>query len=276
MLRFPLLGLSLIGSLLADRFGQATTQPAAGYRHAADTVRFHELTHGEIGMFTPAGARIMEQKHEATIGLVFGAADSVIAWYDTLSLEAQSIQGVRRPNTGPLLRQPYLLRMDNRGRVTTLRAPALPPDVREITDLSQAFVDFFVRLPGQPLASGLEWTDTLANETGRGEQSYRKYVVITKWRVEKDSVIGGAPVWVVASSGTVSLETGEPLPGQKGQAISALAGEEHSRAILSRDGRFLGRTREGKVAGHLAIRSGASSQRFEQDYTYQSRIEKVP
>jgi hypothetical protein len=276
MLRFPFVGFTLVGSLLATGLGQKATPRAATNRHVADTIRYHERTDGEIGMFTPSGARLMEQKHDATIGLVFGAADSVTAWYERLSLEVRSIQGLRLPNTTLLLRQPYLLRVDSRGRVTTLRAPASPAEVRELTDLSQEFADFFVRLPAQPLVLGLEWTDTLASETGRGEQSYRKYVVIAKWRVEKDSVIGGAPAWVLASSATISLETGEPLPGQKGQAISTLGGEEQGRAMLSRDGRFLGRTRQGKVAGHLAIRSGGASQKFEQDYTYQSRIEQLP
>ena len=276
MLRSLVLAQALLIMPVAMGVRPALAQQPGGYLHGPDTLRYHELTRSELSLSTPGGTRLMDLSHDATVALAFGGGDSAIAWYEALALEAQSLQGLRRPATATLLRQPFVLRLDRRGRTTTLRSPALTAGIRELTDLSQEFTDFFVRLPAQPLGMGVEWIDTLAHTVPAAHQAYRKYTAITRWRVERDSATVYGPAWILSSTATVALETGDPLPVSGGQVVSILEGEEGGTAIFSQDGRLLSRTKEGSLTGRLEMRASAPARSFEQDYTYRSSITHAP
>ncbi len=272
MLRSLLLAQALLVTPIAASVRPALAQQSAGYPHGRDTLHYHELTRSELALQTPTGVRLVDLTHDATVAVAFGDGDSATAWYDALALEAQSLQGVRRPATATLLRQPFVLRLDPRGRATTLRSPTVPTEIAELADLSQEFTDFFVRLPEQPLAAGVEWTDTLVHSVPEVRQSYRKYTAVTRWRVERDSTTADGPVWILSSQSTVALEAGNPVPASGGRIVSVLEGEERGSAILSRDGRLLSREREGSLGGRLEMHASAPARRFEQDLTYRSRI----
>jgi hypothetical protein len=267
---------AILATLVATAVGPATAPPHRGCDQQGGTLLYREVTEGELTLYTPAGARLLGQTHVATIALAFGATDSVTAWYDSLAVEAQSLEGRQRPATALLLRQPFQLRCDARGRLTTLRAPRIPQEILEITDLSQEFTDFLVRTPTVALEVGVEWTDTLAHLVPETGGTFRKYTAYATWRVQTDTLYAGTRAWILTGRSRLSLEAGDLAPRHSGQAVSVLAGEEQGRAILAEGGRLLSRTKQGNLAGQLTIRSGSKAQSFQQDYHYESRITHVP
>src|SRR5207248_11737855 len=102
---------------------------------------------GAVIVRTPQGEIQVSVDQEGTVGLVRLAGDSARAWFESLTLAAQSPQGEQKPATDALLRKPYRLTFDARGRVKLVEAPALPPEVAGFGDLSNEFTDLFLRLP---------------------------------------------------------------------------------------------------------------------------------
>lgn len=262
--------------LAAASAGMTTARQPSACGSPGDTLRYRELTLSELTLQTSAGIRLLDQTHDASIALAFGPADSATAWYDSLALEIQSPAGGRRPPTTALLQQPFQLRCDARGRLTILRAPTVPPEIREVTDLSQGFADFLIRIPAVPLGVGIQWTDTLVHAVPEVRGAFRKYTAVTTWRVQGETYFGDWRAWMLSGRTRLSLESGDPLPGDSGQAVSALAGEEQDEVIVAQNGRMLSRIRQGTLAGQLTIRSGSSAKDFPQDYTYETRITHVP
>ncbi len=267
---------AILATLVAAGAGAAASPELPGCGRSGDTVRYREITESEVTLYTPGGTRLLDVGHDATITLAFGISDSITAWYDTLALKVESLTGGRRPATSALLRQPFHLRCDAPGRLVTLRAPTIPPDIREVTDLSQQFADFLVRVPPGVLRVGAAWTDTLEYAVPAAAGAFRKYSAITTWQVQQDTAVGGGRGWILTGRGRIRTEAGNALTGGRGQATVELAGEERGRAVLAPDGRMLSRTRQGDLTGRLSIRSGASANDFSQDYTYESRLTHVP
>jgi len=263
----------LLAAVIAGGTSRAHAQHASADGDQRDTLRYREVAHTELQMYTPSGAKLMDLKRDARIALVPGAGDTVHAWYEDLALEVQSPQGVRQPNTASLLHQRFLLRRDDRGRITTLQAPAVPDEVREFEDPSQQFTDFFPRLPAAALAPGLEWTDSLKHEVPNQDRSYRRYTVVTSYRVEKDSVAEGARVWVVSTSGFIWLETADMARGRTIQSVSALSGAEAGRLLIDAGSRALvGRTRKGELNGRLTLTGPGAPAARDQIYWFESTI----
>lgn len=123
---------------------------------------------------------------------------------------------------------------------------------------------------------GVEWTDTLAHVVPDAGGVFRRYTSLTTWVVEKDTVVHGGRGWILKGRSKLSLEAGDPVPGRSGQAVSVLTGEELGRAVLAEDGRLLNRTKQGRLAGQLTMRSSSGERSFPQDYSYDSRITHVP
>jgi hypothetical protein len=262
-------------TLLAVRAVGAEAPPAASCITGRDTLRYRELTESELTLYTSAGTRLIDQKHDATITLAFGPSDSVTAWYDSLALEVESLKGTQRPPADALLGQRFRLVCDANGRLTTLAAPAVPPEIRELSDLSQQFTDFLIRVPQGKLQVGSEWTDTLDQVAPETAGASRRYTAITTWRVQRDTLLDGRRARVLSGRTTLKLDAGDPLVGRPGQARSALAGAEKAQAVLAEDGRLLSRSKEGTLTGRLTVRSGSGEQSYAQDYTYRSRITHV-
>ncbi len=241
---------------------------------ASDTVRYREVAHTELQVMTPSGARLMDVKREARIAVLPGAGDTVRAWYEDLALEVQSLRGVSRPATAALLGEPFILRVDRRGRATTLQSPGVPDAIREIEDPSQQFTDFFPRLPAAPLARGLEWIDTLKHEIPAKDRSYRKYTAITNYRVEKDSMAKAGRVWVIVTGGSIWLETADVVPGSNQvQSVSTLQGDERGRLCVdARSGALVCRTRKGELNGKVTLTGPGAPIVREQTYWFESTI----
>lgn len=126
---------------------------------ATDTLVYREVVEGQIEIAAPQGQLVMETFHDARIAYARLTPDSAHAWYEALELRIAGSQGEERPATEGALRQEFILRLDERGRVETLEAPVFPKSLESVSDLTKQFYDFFMPGPGEPLAVGLSWTD---------------------------------------------------------------------------------------------------------------------
>lgn len=250
-------------------------QPAAYRRAPGDTVRLREVTTAEMTLRTPGGDLPTTLRHDALVAVAFAAGDTARAWYEALAVEASGMTGLQRPETGAVLRQPFTLAMDARGGVHTLATPAFPAAVRGVTDLSHQFDDFFPRLPAEPLRVGLAWSDTVARRDSAGPR-YTRSTRAARYRVERDTVVGGRRGLVVSMRQTVHLETGGPVEGQPVTAAAVLDGADDGVFVFApADGRILGRTRSGEMRGTLTVRGGAAPLAIPQSYRYRSTLTPV-
>src|SRR5204862_6091227 len=141
---------------LAPVAAQSTYAPPGG-----DTLRYRETQKTAVVITTPQGEIQVSADQDASLGIKRFAGDSANAWFEALSLVAQSPQGEQKPATDAILRKPFRLTFDARGRVKLVQAPAFPEELAAFGDLANEFTDLFFRLPTQPLRVGMAWTDTL-------------------------------------------------------------------------------------------------------------------
>ena len=270
--RHALGALLLLSAMLA---APLAAQPAAYRRTPGDTVRLREATTAEMTLRTPGGDLPATLRHDAVVAVAFTAGDTARAWYEALAVEASGAAGLQRPATDAVLRRPFTLAMDARGRVRTLAAPEIPAAVRGITDLSHQFDDFFLRLPAAPLRVGLAWSDTVVHR----DSSAARYTHATRaahYRVERDTVVGGRRALVVSMRQAVRLEAGGPVEGQPIRTDAVLAGGDSGIVVFApAEGRLLGRARSGEMRGTLTVRGGAEPLAIPQTYRYRSTIAPV-
>lgn len=250
---------------------------AGQYRHErGDTLRYEESTSGQVTMDAPDGTIDVRTQHDARIALTASAPDEVIAWFEALALSQTGMGESSQPATDAVLGQPYTLAFSPLGVVETRDAPALPPEVARLTDLTHQFDDFFISLPSSGLRVGSEWADTLEHDrAGRPSDTFRSRRIRT-YRVERDTTVNGQAAFVVAVRQTVSIEGSSPLEGQPGSAAIALSGTEEGNAVFSpASGRLVARHRSGTLVGELSVDAGGSSFTMPQTYRYESRLSLV-
>src|SRR5687767_15455449 len=194
----------LAAAILAAGAAPALAQSA--YARPADTLRFREVTIMEMKMTTPQGEVPVSTEHDATIAVVLLPGDSARAWYETLRIGLTSPAGAQYPETGSVLKQPFRLKFDPRGRTDLASSPAFPESFQGITDLAYQFSDFFLRLPATPLKAGLAWTDTLTRKTNTAEKTATVNSIAT-YRVERDTVVAGEPAFVISMRQQLSSES---------------------------------------------------------------------
>ncbi len=276
--RSPVLVLAVLGLALQARSADAqATQaaPAAYSRSAKDTLRFHEVTHTEIRMTTPQGEFTIPADHDARISVVFLPGDSARAWYDSLRVSLNSPAGLMAPETGSLLKQPFALKLDNRGRTTLTSAPKFPEALQGVTDLSHQFDDFFLRLPAQPLKIGLMWTDTVSRTDSTGGK-WIQITTIGQFRVERDTTVAGQAAMVISAKQRQMLNSEAPVPGQDLRAQSTLTGNDDGFFLFApKTGRMLGRQRKGELTGQMVMSGAAGSMTIGQTMTFTNRIDLV-
>lgn len=242
-------------------------------RSATDTLRYREVTLGNTSVTTPQGPVQLNTKQDATIGLVLGASESARAWYEALTIESSSPQGVKKPSTTDLLRQPYTLNVDARGRLTVLGTPTFSAEVKAVTDLRHQFDDFLLRLPAQPLVRNLEWTDTRTVGNTEPTGRYSQLTTVVRYRVLSDTTVNAVRGVVVMMVQDVSLEAGGPVEGQPLKAASVMSGTDSGSVVFSiSEGRMLARERHGDLNGTLTYTGGAAPITLQQRYQYQSVI----
>jgi hypothetical protein len=89
------------------------------------------------------------------------------AWFDSLAVEYTSPEGKAIPDTDGLVGGRWNGLMRPHGEVSLTVRPFMPPDLAQVSDLSDALVDFFPPLAPAALAPGAEWSDSLGLEVER-------------------------------------------------------------------------------------------------------------
>ena len=244
-------------------------------RSTADTVRLREVTTSEALIQIPDGsATPLTSRQESLVAVAFLPNDSARAWYEELMLEASASSVTEHPTTTAVLRKPFSLKVDGRGRVETLAAPTFPAAMNRIADLRHQFDDFFLRLPSTPLRPGLTWSDTLARQDSTPGGGYSRTSSVARYRVERDTVVQGTPGLVVAMTQQVKLVTGGPIEGQPVTAESVLSGTDTGLFVFSpKEGRLLGRARTGDLTGNVTLKGGPKQVVLPQTYKYRSTLE---
>lgn len=264
--------LIVAGVMLGVGARSAVAQSA--YARTADTLRFREVTTMEMRMTTPQGEVPLTSEHDATIAVVLLPGDSARAWYEALRIGLTSPAGAQAPETGSVLKQPFRLTFDPRGRINLVSAPGFPESFQGVTDLTYQFSDFFLRLPSTPLRLGLTWTDTSTRTTNTAEKSATVHS-IANYRVERDTSVAGEPAFVISMRQQLRSESEGPVPGQPMRARSLSTGSDHGFVVFSKSGRMLGRWRTGTLTGGMTLSGDGGSMEIGQSFTYKNTIDVV-
>jgi hypothetical protein len=178
------------------------------------------------------------------------------AWYDSLTVRYDARDGRLDPDTDGLIGGRWEGRLSPTGAVELLARPFMPPGLREVSDLSDALLDFLPPLPATAVPVGKSWTDSLGLTIRRlpdsaGTARYR---------------------WTIASRSTLPVEADSTLRvRQEAEDEGQFAWEERlgvlewSRRVaietrLARTGRDAGSHR-GRVVQQIRVRRLASDAR---------------
>jgi hypothetical protein len=256
-----------------------SAQFPTGYRLVrGDTLRFREVSLGEITVVTPQGSVPVSSVHDAVLAVAFDGTDTARAWYEALTLALRSPAGEQRPETQAALRQPFLLGIDSRGRVRTLRAPRFPETFEGVSDLTKQFHDFFLRLPPDlNLTVGRTWSDTVIQADSSPNGRTGEYARVIQYTVTGDTLIAGTTALAIATRQQIRLSSAGPVPGRPLTARSVLDGEDNGVYVFAPTrGRLLGRFRTGQLAGTITYEGGAQTVTIQQRYNYTNTIAAIP
>ena len=212
--------------------------------------------------------------HDAVIHVVRTAPDTLEAFYEHLLLNFRTPTQNRDIETDALIGVRFRLHEDD-GRIALVSAPALPAEIRQLTDLRRQFDDFFLRLPRRPMTVGMVWVDTVHHQGQEGDASMDRNVV-TRFTVRRDTVVEGMNALVIdyASSLENSMRS---APTTEGTLVSRLLGEEEGWFVFAPDAEvMLRRRRVGLLEGELVIEGNLETHRFPQTYGYESTVELIP
>jgi hypothetical protein len=238
------------------------------YTASRDTLRFRETTQLQMRLTMPQGEIPMSVEQRAAISLVRMPGDSARAWYDSLAISLSGPQGEQRPATDSALKQPFRLGLDARGRVNDVAAPKWPASLEGITDLSQQFDDFFLRLPVQPLKVGLAWSDT-TTKTDSTPERFTRWTRAADYRVERDTTVGTTAALVVRMKQKLSATISAPIPNQPMRSDAQLIGEENGFFVFAPStGRLIARRREGKLEGPVKASGAMGEVQMNQSISY--------
>ena len=155
--------LLLLGWLLLPR-GQAAGQEAPAYQ--ASTIGcsvFRESVRTDIR--AQRGGPPYEERGQRTGLLVVRATPATLlgftAWYDSLVVWYDATEGRLVPDTDGLVGGRWEGTISPTGDVALASRPFMPPELRAISDLSDALLDFFPPLAPVTLVPGQTWTDSL-------------------------------------------------------------------------------------------------------------------
>ena len=267
------------GVLSAVFVAALSAQAPSGYRlQRGDTLRFREVSLGEITFVTPQGSVPVSSLHDAVIALAFSGADTARAWYEALTLAVRGPAGEQRPETQAALRQPFVLTFDSRGRVSTLQAPQFPATFEGVSDLTKQFHDFFLRLPADlDLTVGRTWSDTLIQMDSTANGRTGEYARVIWCSITGDTVVGGITALAIATRQQIRVSAAGPVPGRPLTARSVLDGEDSGVYVFApATGRLLGRSRTGQLVGTITYEGAAQAVTVQQRINYTNTIAAVP
>lgn len=251
--------------------------PRIALAEVGDSVVYLEQTDAFTGLARSDGdTLVVSSRHDAVIHVLRTAPDTLVGFYEHLRLRFRSGNQTRDIETDSILWQRFVMHEDD-GRIETLSTPSMPAEVRQLTELERQFDDFFLRLPDRPIVVGAEWVDTVRfGETGPGEESSIERLVVSRYRVARDTVVHDIPARVIEYT-SVLESTVRSAPSTQGRMTSALVGEEQGRFVFAPDRELmLHRHRTGVLEGELVVEGNLDTQRLPQTFSYESRIELVP
>ena len=238
------------------------------YAPPGDTLRYRETQKTAVVITTPQGEIQVSAEQDATVALLRFAGDSAHAWFESLTLSAQSPQGEQKPPTDSVLRKPFRLTLDARARAKLVEAPTFPEALHQFGDLANEFTDLLLRLPAKPLSVGLTWTDTLTRADSTADRKMSA-TSISNYKVEKDTVVNGTPALVVSMTQHTNVHAEGPVPNQPGMRTDVtMAGDDQGFYVFApKPGRMLARRRTGKLAGDVNIPTAGMTMKQAIDYT---------
>jgi hypothetical protein len=247
--------------------------PVAPVR-SPDTLSYREISKGQIAITAPQGTVNMETLHDARIVVARINADSAHAWYDALEIAVKGPQGDLQPATDSALHKEFVLRFNRRNHVQTLHAPDFPKSFEDVTDLSRQFDDFFMPTPGRPLTLGTTWSDTTTYADTTKEGDIFHGTKAGMYKVVRDSVVSGRPVWIVSADVEQELRNQGPGPQPGITAISTLAGADTGVFYIDKSrGYMVGRRRAGNLSGEIRYEGLPQAVVLPQTMTYTNSIE---
>ena len=248
----------------------AWAQAPAYNTSPGDSMSYREVTETTIRLQTPQGNIAVQSAHDATITLRFIESGLAHASYTALTLNMDMQGQSTSPDTDSILDVPYVLTFPANGRIETNETPDFPESIREITDLTQQFDDFFLVLPDALLTTGYAWTDSTSTET----ETIQRHIKTGQYEVVGDSVVVGIPVKVIAATLTSVITTTEDGPAPGMTTTSELSGTEEGFFFFSpENGLFVGRIRTGLMTGEIRYEGGPQTMRLPQEMRYKSSIE---
>lgn len=90
-----------------------------------------------------------------------GAQLAFEAWYDSLTITAETRNGRVAPDTDGLVGGRWQGLLTPGGAVALRARPFIPDEVRAVSDLADALLDFFPPLPTAAILPNTSWTDSL-------------------------------------------------------------------------------------------------------------------
>ena len=121
------------------------------------------------------------------------------SWYDSLSVDYTRSDGKVTPDTDGLIGGRWTGTMRPHGETSMSARPFMPPELAQVSDLSDEMVDFFPPLATVALAPGTKWSDSLGLEVERLRDSTAgvERLLRLRWRITSR---GGAAPAVVDTS----------------------------------------------------------------------------
>ncbi len=108
------------------------------------------------------------------------------AWYDSLAVSWHGRDDLVHPDTDGLVGGRWRGRIAPHGEVVLAERPFMPPELRAVSDLSDALLDFFPPLPTTAVAPGERWTDSLGltierlSDSAASDETLERY----RWRIQ--------------------------------------------------------------------------------------------
>ncbi len=161
------------------------------------------------------------------------------AWYDSLAVEYTRPEGTVSPDTDGLVGGRWRGTLQPHGEVSLGDRPFIPPELLQVSDLSDQLLDFFPPLATMALAPGGRWTDSLGlvverlRDSVSGGERLQRY----SWRITRQA--GAGPEGIdstvrlrqqIEDEGTLAWsDTRGPVTWRREIAVSARVGASHRR-----------------------------------------------
>lgn len=118
------------------------------------------------------------------------------AWFDSLAVEYTNSEGKATPDTDGLIGGRWTGLLRPFGEVSLTARPFIPPDLAQVSDLSDELADFFPPLAPVALPPGGAWTDSLGLEMERLRDSVAggERLLRFRWRMTSDGASAAALV----------------------------------------------------------------------------------